>query len=148
MTDPITIDTPYNQEIQRFLQRLQSEPDDPSLIWSSHCYRVAETAVQVAIAAKGAESHTTPTNSGLNRAPKVGEPNSIYEQVGRYGKVRSRTFYDENRRPFEWQDFDHGSGEFEGKHRHEMGFDEQGRPIKKKRVSDISDGYTDDPSGR
>jgi RHS repeat-associated protein len=78
---------------------------------------------------------------GDARAPKQGEPNSIYEQLDDSGNVRSRTFYDENGHPFAHQDFDHHHGRIHGPHEQQREFDAQGRPITKERTIPLPPGY-------
>jgi hypothetical protein len=88
----------------------------------------------------------TNTRSGTSRPSTPNEPNSIYEQVDpRTDEVRSRTFHDENGRPFSRQDFDH---EHAGKkpHEHNREFDSSGRPVTKETVRDLPSGYDNKPT--
>ena len=82
----------------------------------------------------------TPITSGAGRASRTGTPNSIYEQLDDAGNLKSRTFYDENGRPFSRQDFDHPHGGMQP-HEHHVGFDAQGRPIVREQVTPL------DPTG-
>ncbi len=72
-------------------------------------------------------SANTPHNSGLGKAPKQSTPNSIYEQVGLDGKVRSRTFYNDKGQPFSRQDFDHSHHPFNGPHEHLKSYNQNGQ---------------------
>ena len=88
----------------------------------------------------------TPTITGKSRAPKKGVPNSIYEQVDDEGKVRSRTFYDENGHPFAKQHFNHPHYPFQ-EHEETRDFDEKGRPITKEDTHALPPGYDNEPTG-
>lgn len=83
---------------------------------------------------------------GRGRAGRTGPSDSIYEQLDGAGNVRSRTFYDENGRPFSRQDFDHSHG---GKqpHEHHFSFDKDGKPIAPESVTPVPPGYDSTPSG-
>jgi hypothetical protein len=90
----------------------------------------------------------TPVAQSPSRAPKVGQPNSIHEQVDpATGEVVSRTFYDKNGRPFGRQDFDHEHGGMQP-HEHKMGFDAKGRPIVPKSTDEVPPGYDTTPTGK
>jgi len=49
----------------------------------------------------------TPTLTGTSKAQRTGPPNSIYEQRGPFGVLRSRTWYNARGQAFSRQDFDH-----------------------------------------
>lgn len=82
---------------------------------------------------------------GKSKAPKKGPPNSIYEQLDDTGKVRSRTFYDENGYPFSRQDFDHSHGGMQP-HEHQREFDSMGRLVSKEKVGPLPPGYDNHPT--
>ncbi len=88
---------------------------------------------------------TTEVGQGLGRAAKRGTPNSIYEQLGDAGRVRSRTFYDENGHPFSRQDFDHAHGGLQP-HETTRTFDAEGRPITTEVTGPLPPGYDDTPT--
>ncbi len=96
------------------------------------------------LAAKGGAK--TPLTSGTARAGKTGTPNSIHEQLDGAGSLKSRTFYDENGRPFSRQDFSHPHGGMQP-HEHHMDFDAQGRPNAPKRVTPLDPTGYDKPTG-
>jgi hypothetical protein len=73
---------------------------------------------------------------GKGRAPKIGQPNSIYEQIDDSGIVRSRTYYDENGHSFSREDFDHSHGGMQP-HEHQRTYNEDGQPITKETVKEI-----------
>lgn len=92
------------------------------------------------------KDHETNVEQGKSQAPDVGEPNSIYEQLGEKGEVRSRTFYDQNGRQFSRQDYDHlhwdkTLKEYISPHEHLTNFDAAGRPIAKQIVKPLPSGY-------
>ena len=88
----------------------------------------------------------TRTNSGTSRPTTPNEPNSIYEQVDpKTGDVRSRTFHDDNGRPFSRQDFDHEHGGLQP-HEHNRQFDGSGRPVTGETVREVPPGYDNKPS--
>ena len=97
----------------------------------------------------GDSTGETEVVQGTSRAPKQGaKPNSIHEQVDpQTGKVQSRTFYDENGRPFSRQDFDHDHGGMQP-HEHGMEFDAQGRPIAPKTTGPVPGGYDNAPTSK
>ena|GEM_PF-2870822 len=80
----------------------------------------------------------TPVTRGKGQAPKKNTPNSIYEKLDNENPsiVKSRTYYDENGKPFSRQDYYRGSDphtHYEGKdlynHEHNFKFNEKGQPI-------------------
>ncbi len=87
------------------------------------------------------EKKETKVEQGKSQAPKVGTPDSIYEQIGDDGSVNSRTYYDENGRQFSRQDYGHTHGGQEGPHQHERTFDAQGLPLTGKVVKPLPSGY-------
>jgi len=87
------------------------------------------------------EEKETKVEQGKSQAPKVGTPDSIYEQIGDDGSVNSRTYYDENGRQFSRQDYGHTHGGQEGPHQHERTFDAQGLPLTGKVVKPLPSGY-------
>ncbi len=87
----------------------------------------------------------TPVNSGVGRATKKGTPDSIYEQIGPDGKVRSRTFYDSNGNSFARQDFDHSHGGMIP-HEHTRSFDVNDQPITPKDCHPLPKGYDNTPT--
>jgi len=109
----------------------------------SHTYFVG--SLHAWVHNQGTERCPTPVSSGASRAPKQGTPNSIYEQIGPDGKVRSRTFYDDNGNPFARQDFDHPHAGMQP-HEHARDFDAHGRPISGKSHGPVPPGYDDTPT--
>lgn len=73
---------------------------------------------------------------GTSRAPRRGEPNTIYEQIDENGNVRSRTYYDENGYPFAREDFDHSHGGMQP-HEHKRTFNSDGQPITPETIDPI-----------
>jgi hypothetical protein len=94
----------------------------------------------------GGGGRSTPVTSGMGRHPRSGTPNSIYEQLDSGGNVRSRTFYDENGRPFTRQDFDHTHGKIQGPHEQHRRFDASGKPITPKTINPLPPGYDNLPT--
>ena len=109
----------------------------------SHTYFVG--ALHAWVHNQGTQRCPTPVSSGASRAPKQGTPNSIYEQLGPNGEVRSRTFYDDNGKPFSRQDFDHPHAGLQP-HEHQRDFDANGRPISGKSHGPVPPGYDDTPT--
>ena len=107
---------------------------------ASRVARGAERVAEATAAARRAE-HSIQTTHGLSRAPQVGQPNSIFEQLDQAGNVRSRTFFDENGRSFSRQDFDHSHGGIQP-HEHNRQFDTTGRPITSAEVGQVPPGYS------
>jgi RHS repeat-associated protein len=87
----------------------------------------------------------TPVTSGSSRAPQQGAADSIYEQRSSGGDVRSRTFYDQNGRPFSRQDFDHSHGGMQP-HEHQRQFDANGKPVTSEQVRPVPPGYDTKPT--
>lgn len=89
------------------------------------------------------EKKQTEIEQGKSQAPKASKPNSIYEQIGDDGNVKSRTFYDENGRMFSRQDFEGSKPHNEMlPHEHVQRFDAEGKPITSKKVQALPEGYT------
>ncbi len=107
--------------------------------------RVGDLADDATDAAKAAKAAETTVEQGTKRAKKKSLPNSIYERVDDQGRVRSRTFYDENGHPFSRQDFDHTHNRIRP-HEHNRRFDDQGRPITPEETTPLSSGYDDSPT--
>jgi hypothetical protein len=91
-----------------------------------------------------------PIRKGLGKAPQKGPPNGIYEQIDpNTGKVRSRTYYDENGNRFGRQDFEPGHGK-DGPHEHsydidpDTGHNRRGKGQDNPR--DLPPGYDDTPT--
>lgn len=78
---------------------------------------------------------TTPTIAGTTLAPKTAVPNSIYEQYNN-GVLSSRTFYDNNGRPFSRQDFSHPHGGMQP-HQHNFNFNGYGQPMSPTNVTPL-----------
>ncbi len=72
------------------------------------------------------ETAVPATTTSKSRAPKVGQPNSIWEQVDEAGNIRSRTYYDGAGRPLIRQDFDHTHGGIQP-HEHQYEYNERGQ---------------------
>lgn len=93
----------------------------------------------------------TKIEQGKSQAPKEGQPESIYEQIGNDGKVKSRTFYDKNGRQFARQDFEGSrphkiNGEDVIPHEHLVGFNPAGQRVVSETVKRIAEGYTNVPT--
>jgi RHS repeat-associated protein len=140
----------YEQQLRRIQSRdpRYTEIRDPNRpITPEELRRITRRADQLERAASANEKVCRPgdfnTNieQGLSRAPRSSEPNSIYEQLDPYGNLNSRSFYDQNGRPFSRQDFNHPHGGIQP-HEHIMRYDAQGRPIQRQTVRQI------DPMGQ
>jgi hypothetical protein len=110
----------------------------------THTYFVGDLGAWVHNANCGPK---TPINRGQSKAPKTSEPNSIYEKQNAHGgnDVVSRTFYDDNGRPFARQDFEPGHG-VPGPHEHNMTFSPDGRPLTPETVGPVPPGYHPEPT--
>ncbi|MCE8510922.1 hypothetical protein KBY28_20930, partial [Ruegeria pomeroyi] len=84
----------------------------------------------------GTLTTTTPTFTGRNQAPKTAVPNSVHEQYNN-GVLDSRTFYDNNGRPFSRQDFGHPHGGMQP-HEHNFNFNGYGQPISPTTVTPLN----------
>jgi hypothetical protein len=92
------------------------------------------------------EKKKTKVEQGKSQAPKLGTPDSIYEQIGDDGSVNSRTYYDENGRQFSRQDYNRPHGGHDGPHEHVQGYNAAGQRIVKEVVKPLPSGYPNTPN--
>lgn len=114
----------------------QSRNFQPSAKTNAQLQNQLDTLQNQIRSQSGTLGTTTPTTIGTTQAPKTAVPNSIYEQHNN-GVLNSRTFYDNNGRPFSRQDFSHPHGGMQP-HQHNFNFNGYGQPISPTTVTPLN----------